>query len=138
MEIVLNTRGKQTIKFCPLYLEPTSLQPLSNSARIFQPSPSTQATEKSSPPGPLSGSVGAEKPRCPKCNKTFANVGNKNRHVSSDCKFNRKREFPCRNVGCKRAFEPFTRKSYRDDHERERCKMVRRRQARDINDWAFS
>jgi len=133
MEIVLNTRGTQATKICPLYLEPTSSQPPSDSARISQPSPSAQAIEKSSPPGPLSGSVGAERPRCPKCDKTFANVGNKNRHVSSDCKFDRKREFPCRNVGCKRAFRPFTRKSYRGSHGRERCRIVRRRQARDIN-----
>lgn len=133
MKIVPGTRGKQTIKIRPLYLEPTSSQPPSDSARIFQPSLSAQATEKSSPPDPLSGLVEAEKPRCPKCDKTFANIGNKNRHASSDCKFDRKREFPCRSVGCKRAFKPFTRKSYRDDHERERCKIVRRRQARDIN-----
>ena len=58
----------------------------------------------------------AENLRCRRCNKKFSNVGNRNRHVRSDC--DQRVQFPCRNPGCKMVA---TRKAYRDKHEESYC-----------------
>jgi hypothetical protein len=65
--------------------------------------------------------------RCPTCGKWFSSVTNRNKHIRFDCKYASTERFPCRNAGCRRGPErPFTRESYRNEHEQKCCRAPRR------------
>jgi hypothetical protein len=65
--------------------------------------------------------------RCPTCGKRFSSVANRNKHIRFDCKYASTERFPCRNAGCRRGSErPFTRESYRNEHEQKYCRAPRR------------
>lgn len=69
-----------------------------------------------------SGSLSeSARPVCPhsKCGKSFATISGRNKHAKFDCHWGPRVQFPCRNSGCK---ERFSRRAYRDAHEKSRCK----------------
>lgn len=94
----------------------------SNSMDLYAP---VEPVNDTNPPDPESTITPLQptQTQCPKCNKSFSSVKNRNKHIRYDCKYGATEQFPCRNAGCRRGSQhPFTRKSYRDTHERERCR----------------
>jgi hypothetical protein len=65
------------------------------------------------------------RPVCPhlQCGKSFSTVSGRNKHAKFDCHWGPRVQFPCRNSGCT---ERFSRRAYRDAHEKSRCKAKSR------------
>ena len=58
--------------------------------------------------------------QCPQCQKTFKTVGNRNKHLKTNCRLGTQDKLPCRNRGCTRMLKG---EWYRRTHEQERCRF---------------
>jgi hypothetical protein len=93
----------------------------SNSTSPSSSSPSSTTPKRSSTVDSSSASA-KPRPTCSLCNKTFSTTTNRNKHLKFDCPKRQKIRFQCRK-GCT---HHFSREEYRNRHEQERCKAVRR------------